>query len=121
CTSNSPENSASGTQSAEVDDLLGPLNSASEVSGQAKISAYASRIQAAITKKLDQPERYKGKECTIHLLLQRNGRVMAATVNNGDAELCKAAISATARAQIPAAPDEETYHTFSNILIDFRP
>jgi colicin import membrane protein len=41
--------------------------------------------------------------------------VNSATAKEGDAKLCKAAISAITRAKIPAAPDNETYQRVKNL------
>ncbi|MCS5782104.1 hypothetical protein LNP24_28250 [Klebsiella pneumoniae subsp. pneumoniae] len=52
-----------------------------------------------------EPDAYKGKTCSIRIYLQPDGSVNSATAKEGDAKLCKAAISAITRAKIPAAPE----------------
>ncbi|MGT4452305.1 cell envelope integrity TolA C-terminal domain-containing protein [Klebsiella pneumoniae] len=54
------------------------------------------------------------------MYLQPDGSVNSATAKEGDAKLCKAAISAITRAKIPAAPDNETYQRVKNAALDFR-
>ncbi|MFO5979714.1 cell envelope integrity TolA C-terminal domain-containing protein, partial [Klebsiella pneumoniae] len=49
------------------------------------------------------------KSCSIRNYLQPDGPVNSATAKEGDAKLCKAAITAITRAKKHAAPDNETY------------
>lgn len=57
----------------------------------------------------------------VRLTLQRDGKVQNPTVAHGDPAFCAKIISALKEAQIPPAPDEETYQTFNNAVVDFRP
>ncbi|MGE1945765.1 cell envelope integrity TolA C-terminal domain-containing protein [Klebsiella pneumoniae] len=70
--------------------------------------------------KCTNPMRIKEKTCSIRIYLQPDGSVNSATAKEGDAKLCKAAISAITRAKIPAAPDNETYQRVKNAALDFR-
>ncbi|WP_071838316.1 cell envelope integrity protein TolA [Klebsiella pneumoniae] len=96
-------------KSAEVDDLLGNLGSPTFPPEHSKIVVYAAQIRNAIVAEMYEPDAYKGKTCSIRIYLQPDGSVNSATAKEGDAKLCKAAISAITRAKIPAAPDNETY------------
>jgi len=107
-------------KSAEVDDLLGNLGSPTVPREHSKIVVYAAQIRNAIVAEMYEPDAYKGKTCSIRISLQPDGSVNSATAKEGDAKLCKAAISAITRAKIPAAPDDETYQRVKNAALDFR-
>ncbi|HDG5237679.1 TPA: cell envelope integrity protein TolA [Klebsiella pneumoniae] len=107
-------------KSAEVDDLLGNLGSPTFPPEHSKIVVYAAQIRNAIVAEMYEPDAYKGKTCSIRIYLQPDGSVNSATAKEGDAKLCKAAISAITRAKIPAAPDNETYQRVKNAALDFR-
>ncbi|WP_139541455.1 cell envelope integrity TolA C-terminal domain-containing protein [Klebsiella spallanzanii] len=64
---------------------------------------------------------YTGKTCSVRLLLSPDGLVLMATATGGDAELCKAVMSAITRVKLPPPPDMETYQRFRNPVLDFRP
>ncbi|EPV2358576.1 cell envelope integrity TolA C-terminal domain-containing protein [Enterobacter hormaechei] len=53
------------------------------------------------------------------MLLARDGLVMSATAENGNQELCNAALIAVKQANIPPAPDEKTWQSFRNASLDF--
>ena len=106
--------------SAEVDDLLGDLQSPAIPSQRSKTDIYASQIRNAIVAEMYEANVYQGKSCSIRIDLQPDGSVNKATAKEGDARLCKAAISAITRAKIPAAPDDESYQRFKNADLDFR-
>ncbi|EJG2384219.1 TPA: cell envelope integrity protein TolA [Klebsiella michiganensis] len=108
------------TKPAEVDDLLGDLQSTTVIPEQSRISTYARQVQKAIAAQMNEPNAYAGKNCVINISLQPDGSVNDATAKEGDERLCKAAISAITRAKIPAAPDEKTYQMLKNATIDFR-
>ncbi|MHA8984157.1 cell envelope integrity protein TolA, partial [Klebsiella pneumoniae] len=107
-------------KSAEVDDLLGGLRSPTVPPEHSKILGYATQIRNAIVAEMYEPDAHKGKTCSIRISLQPDGSVNSATAKEGDAKLCKAAISAITRAKIPAAPDDETYQRVKNADLDFR-
>ncbi|WP_167686290.1 cell envelope integrity protein TolA [Klebsiella electrica] len=107
-------------KSAEVDDLLGNPGSPTFPPDHSKIVVYAAQIRNAIVAEMYEPDAYKGKTCSIRIYLQPDGSVNSATAKEGDAKLCKAAISAITRAKIPAAPDNETYQRVKNAALDFR-
>lgn len=119
-TSKTDINATDNAKSTGADNLLGGLQSATVVPEQSKLSAYARQIQEAITVQMHDINTYTGKTCVIRISLQPDGLVNNATAKEGDEKLCKAAISAITRAQIPAAPDEETYQRFKNANLDFR-
>ncbi|MDV5688392.1 cell envelope integrity protein TolA, partial [Klebsiella pneumoniae] len=100
--------------------LLGNLGSPTFPPEHSKIVVYAAQIRNAIVAEMYEPDAYKGKTCSIRIYLQPDGSVNSATAKEGDAKLCKAAISAITRAKIPAAPDNETYQRVKNAALDFR-
>ncbi|UIL54400.1 MULTISPECIES: cell envelope integrity protein TolA [Pantoea] len=81
---------------------------------------YAVVIQRAVEKKMYQPDAWRGKVCTVRMSLRRDGVVENAVAESGDARLCKMALSAVKRAEIPPAPDEATWKLFRNAPLEFR-
>lgn len=116
---NSAGKSTSETSSPR-DDSVQTLQSAEGRQQKSEINSYAEKIHSAVRKNLDNPYLYRGKVCSIRLTLQRDGTVISATAEDGDPELCKAALLAVKRAEIPAAPDEKTWQVFNNALMDFK-
>ena len=47
------------------------------------IASYATKIKRSIEEKIYRPESYKGQECTLRILLARDGLVMSATAEIG--------------------------------------
>ncbi|MGL4277522.1 MAG: cell envelope integrity protein TolA [Morganella morganii] len=90
-------------------------------SEQSKINQYAYQIQKAIREQMTGPDKYTGRTCSVRLLLSPDGLVLMATPGRGDAELCKAVMSAITRVKLPPPPDVETYQRFRNPVLDFRP
>ncbi|MDR8290233.1 cell envelope integrity protein TolA, partial [Acinetobacter baumannii] len=43
------------------------------------------------------------------------------TVESGDRPFCAQVMSALKKANIPPAPDEKTYQTFSHVVLDVKP
>lgn len=80
---------------------------------------YALVIKNAVQMNMYNASAYKGKVCTIHMMLRRDGTVEKATAENGDPELCNAALTAVKNANIPPAPDEKTWQVFRNAPLDF--
>lgn len=103
--------------STEVDDLFSQLkiNKTSN-----PIEHYAKQVREAIIEKMVNADEYKGKKCTARLSLQRDGQVKSPTLLTGDPELCKIVKNAIEKANIPAAPDEETWKVFRNAAIDIK-
>ena len=53
------------TKPAEVDDLLGDLQSTTVIPEQSRISTYARQVQKAIAAQMNEPNAYAGKNCVI--------------------------------------------------------
>lgn len=87
----------------------------------ARISRYAMQIRVAVMEQFSSRQSYKGKMCTLRITLLRNGKLTSATVENGDPDVCRAALSAVSSAKIPPAPDDKTLQTINDALLDFVP
>jgi colicin import membrane protein len=98
-----------------VDDLFGDL----KAGPNENITSYATKIKRSIKEKIHSPDSFKGQKCTLRILLARDGLVMSATAENGNPELCNAALMAVKQANIPPAPDEKTWQAFRNASLDF--
>jgi len=98
-----------------VNDLPGDL----KAGPNENIASYATKIKRSIEEKIYRPESYKGQKCTVRLLLGRDGLVMSATAENGNPELCNAALEAIRKAEIPPPPDAKTWQVFRNTPLDF--
>ncbi|HBM3279966.1 TPA: cell envelope integrity protein TolA [Klebsiella oxytoca] len=105
----------------EAGELTGSHQPAAMNSEQSKFFQYGYQIQKAIREQMPGPDKYTGRTCSVRLLLSPDGLVLMATPDGGDAELCKAAMSAISRAKLPPPPDMETYQQFRNSVLDFRP
>jgi membrane protein involved in colicin uptake len=55
------------TKPAEVDDLLGDLQSTTVIPEQSRISTYARQVQKAIAAQMNEPNAYAGKNCVINI------------------------------------------------------
>ncbi|EOL8938628.1 cell envelope integrity protein TolA [Cronobacter dublinensis] len=86
---------------------------------QSTESMYAAQIHQAVSEHIENKQSYSGKACTLRITLQRNGLINSAMAEKGDAEFCRALVSAVKRAKIPAAPDEETWRAFRKTQLDF--
>lgn len=106
--------------SAEVDKILRDYQTGSDTSPQANASRYLARIQAAIFANIDQPASWQGQKCSVRFMLQRDGTVQEPTVRRRSAILRAGDVRAE-KANIPPAPDEKTYQTFSHVVLDVKP
>lgn len=109
----------SASDSAEVDKMFRDYEMGSDNSPQATISKYLATVRAAIVDKMEQPQSYRGKKCSVRLMLQRDGTMDNPQVESGDPVLCAEIMSALKEAKIPPAPDEQTYLVFKNATLDF--
>ncbi|MBB1200953.1 cell envelope integrity protein TolA [Enterobacteriaceae bacterium 89] len=104
----------------QVDDLLGSLNSTPNGRDDQSPSGYAGKIKHAVDMKLIEPEKWRGKECTVRVVLQRNGSITQANAEAGDKDFCIAAVDAVKNAAIPPAPNDKVYQMFKNAVFDFK-
>ncbi|HFE7490437.1 TPA: cell envelope integrity protein TolA [Salmonella enterica subsp. enterica serovar Newport] len=117
-----------------VDDLLSDLksgvngvnkpnvNNSSGVSGAA-ISAYARVISETIKYHMaDSLDIYQGKSCTIKIGLSRDGTVLYAVDDGGNAGLCNTALlSVQSIKKFPPPTSETLYQVFKDFRLDFKP
>ncbi|HAT1636423.1 TPA: cell envelope integrity protein TolA [Raoultella planticola] len=120
-TTSAPDSAEEAQLSAEVDKMFRDYQMGANNSPQANVSRYLMQVRTAIFAKIDRPQSYQGQQCSVRLTLQRDGKVQNPTVAHGDPAFCAKIISALQEAKIPPAPDEETYQTFNNAVVDFRP
>ncbi|HHT7559349.1 cell envelope integrity TolA C-terminal domain-containing protein [Raoultella ornithinolytica] len=120
-TASPPESAEKAKLSAEVDKLFADYEMGSDNSPRATNLRYLHQVRTAIFAKIDQPQAYQGQKCSVRLTFQRDGKVQNPTQTHGDPALCAEIIAALQEAQIPPAPDEQTYQTFNNAIMDFRP
>ena len=83
------------------------------------ISHYAAQVHDAIKDKMP-PANFDGMSCTVRVQLARDGMVINARSEGGDALLCDAALKAVQEAKFPPAPSDEVYQVFKNTPLDFR-
>nr|WP_219826118.1 cell envelope integrity protein TolA [Scandinavium goeteborgense] len=95
-------------------------NSVDNLSDVEPIPRYAQQIKSAIEARLYDESIYAGKSCRLKLRLASNGQVMSAIAEGGNPNLCAAALAAIKQANIPAAPDDDTYMVFKNSVLDFK-
>ncbi|HAT1609279.1 TPA: protein TolA [Raoultella planticola] len=120
-TASTSESAEKAKLSAEVDKMFADYATGSDKSPQANNSRYLQQIRTAVFAKIDPSQSFQGQECSVRLPLQRDGKVQSPTIAHGDPAFCAEIISALKEAQIPPAPDEKTYQTFNNAVMDFRP
>jgi len=80
---------------------------------------YATQIRDAITDEMPMAN-FDGMRCTVRLQLARDGMVLNARSEGGDAILCDAALKAVQVAKIPPAPSDEVYQAFKTAPLDFQ-
>ncbi len=87
----------------------------------AEINTYAGEIKKSIESKMENQERHKGKTCTIRIKIRENGSLIYAKEEGGDRALCKDAMKAVRKAELPVPPSREAYEVFKNAPLYFKP
>ncbi|MGK2946924.1 MAG: cell envelope integrity protein TolA [Candidatus Malihini olakiniferum] len=126
-------------QSDAVDALLRGLASSKSVpksgggtpasAGKAKkssafstaLDSYGGQVRVAIQSKFYDLQLYRGKICTLRIILAPDGLLASVKAESGDPILCQAAIAAANQAKIPRPPSTDIYEAFKNASIDFKP
>lgn len=80
---------------------------------------YSCQIQSAFQRNLYDWDHYAGQRCTVQVQFARDGEVVSAHSEGGDAALCAAALKAVQSTKFPAAPSDETYQSFKNFTLNF--
>jgi len=112
-------------QQQALNDILGGLTSNVPPSQQgvstAELNQFKSQIHNAISNKFINPKLYSGKNCVLKIQLAPDGLLLNVTAEEGDATLCREAISATKLASFPKPKNNQLYQQVKNLTIDFRP
>ncbi|MGL4725038.1 MAG: cell envelope integrity protein TolA [Scandinavium sp.] len=108
------------TEDAQVDELLGGLNTNSSERDEATVSGYATQIRHAIQEQLPNPGRWEGKSCLVQIRLAPDGQLMSAEVEKGDPGLCQAVLDALRKAKMPQPPNEKIYQVLKTAVLDFK-
>lgn len=103
----------------EVDDLFANLGNP-KAPGKEK-EHYIAQLQAAIQSHLKDAEAYSGKRCTLSIKLAPDGMLISIRAEQGEPELCQAAIKAIANARLPKPPTTAVYEAVKSSVLEFRP
>ncbi|MDT3250865.1 cell envelope integrity protein TolA [Serratia sp. root2] len=87
----------------------------------AEASQYAAQIQSAIQSHFQDAGSYTGKRCSLRLMLAPDGMLINARAEEGDPDLCRAAIKAATKARFPKPPSPAVYDALKNPILEFRP
>ncbi len=82
--------------------------------------AQARAIRAAINAKLEEPQKWKGKKCRLHIEFAQDGTPLNISTSNGNKAYCEAIESAAHKAQFPAFSNPEVYRDFQKSGFDMR-
>ncbi len=107
--------------SATTTNLPSPLPRVVSAPVDDKAYDYVRDMQSAFEKKFFIERDFKGKECNIHLTMSKEGVIGDEMQAEGYKPLCDAALKAFRSADIPPAPDNETYERFKSVTVDIKP
>ena len=82
--------------------------------------AQARAIKAAIEDKLDEPQKWKGKKCRLHIEFAQDGTALNISTSDGNKAWCEALKSAAQKATFPAFTNAEVYRDFQKSGFDMR-
>lgn len=82
--------------------------------------AQARAIKAAIEDKIDEPQKWKGKKCRLHIEFAQDGTALNISTSNGNKAWCEALKSAAQKATFPAFNNPEVYRDFQKSGFDMR-
>ena len=82
--------------------------------------AQARGIKTAIEEQIAEPERWKGKECRLHMEIAQDGRALKVSTSKGNKEYCEAVRTAAQKAKFPAFTNPEVYRDFQESRFDMR-
>ena len=80
----------------------------------------ARAIRAAINAKLEEPQKWKGKKCRLHIEFAQDGTPLNISTSNGNKAYCEAIESAAHKATFPAFTNAEVYRDFKKSGFDMR-
>ena len=87
----------------------------------AEASQYAAQIRSAIQSHFPDVGSYAGKRCALRIMLAPDGMLLEVRAEEGDPDLCRAAIKAAAKARFPKSPSPAVYDALKNPIVEFRP
>lgn len=82
--------------------------------------AQARAIRAAVNAKLVEPEKWKGRQCRLHIEFEQDGSASNISTSNGDKAYCEAVKSAAQNAKFPVFTNPELYRDFQKSGFDMR-
>ncbi|PAN93607.1 cell envelope integrity TolA C-terminal domain-containing protein [Enterobacter sichuanensis] len=82
--------------------------------------AQARAIKAAIEDKIDEPQKWKGKKCRLHIEFAQDGTALNISTSDGNKAWCEALKSAAQKATFPAFDNPEVYRDFQKSGFDMR-
>lgn len=80
----------------------------------------ARAIKAAIEDKIDEPQKWKGKKCRLHIEFSQDGTALNISTSDGNKAWCEALKSAAQKATFPAFNNPEVYRDFQKSGFDMR-
>lgn len=105
----------------EVDALFANLGDPKTPAPGKEKEHYIAQLQAAIQSHLKDAEAYSGRSCTLSIKLAPDGMLISIRAEEGEPELCRAAIRAIANARLPKPPTSAVYEAVKNSTLEFRP
>ncbi|BEO42032.1 hypothetical protein SMQE13_13830 [Serratia marcescens] len=105
----------------EVDDLFTNLGDPKTPAPGKEKEHYIAQLQAAIQSHLKDAEAYSGRSCTLSIKLAPDGLLISIRADQGDPELCQAAIKAIVNARLPKPPTAAVYEAVKSSVLEFRP
>ncbi|MEL0553405.1 MULTISPECIES: cell envelope integrity TolA C-terminal domain-containing protein [Enterobacteriaceae] len=82
--------------------------------------AQARAIKAAIDAQVEDPQRWEGKKCRLHLEFAKDGTVLNISTSKGNKAYCEALRSAARKATFPGFTNPEVYRDFQKSGFDMR-
>ncbi|WP_249337162.1 cell envelope integrity protein TolA [Serratia plymuthica] len=104
-----------------VDEIFAAFEGKTAPEPGAEARQYAAQIQSAIQSSFLDVGAYAGKRCALRIMLAPDGMLLDARAEEGDPDLCRAAIKAAANARFPKSPSPAVYDALKNPLLEFRP
>lgn len=104
-----------------VDEMFAAIEGKTAPVPGAEARQYAAQIRSAIQSHFQDAGSYAGKRCALRIMLAPDGMLLAVRAEEGDPDLCRAAIKAAAKARFPKAPSPAVYDALKNPVLEFRP
>ncbi|WP_081372811.1 cell envelope integrity protein TolA [Serratia plymuthica] len=104
-----------------VDEMFAAFEGKAAPQPGAEASQYAMQIRSAIQSHFQDVGSYTGKRCALRIMLAPDGMLLDVRAEEGDPDLCRAAIKAATKARFPKAPSPAVYDALKNPILEFRP